>query len=111
MRMGKVAVSSDADAGERFNDGDDAPPGGGQVPIEPLSGTNSGGGLTRVTVNLNRQALHALETLSERTGYSKTDAINRALQVYLIVEELMRRHGGALSVTGDDGQVERIHII
>ena len=74
--MEKIADAETA----RTHDADAAPPG-----VEPPSGGSGGGGLTRVTVNLNRQALHALEALSERTGYSKTDAINRALQIYMIV--------------------------
>ena len=85
---------------------DAAPPGS-----EPPSGSHGGGGLTRVTVNLNRQALHALESLSERTGYSKTDAINRALQIYFIVQEIMDRNAGSLTVRHADGQIERVHII
>lgn len=71
----------------------------------------SGGGLTRVTVNLNRQAVQALEVISGATGYSKTDTINRALQIYAIVQELMERSGGTLQVKLGDGEVERIHIV
>jgi hypothetical protein len=68
-------------------------------------------GLTRVTVNLNRQAVQALEFVSEATGYSKTDTINRALQVYAIVQQIMERNGGVLHVKHDDGELERIHIV
>ena len=73
--------------------------------------TAVGNGLTRVTVNLNRQAMQALESVGDATGYSKTDTINRALQVYAIVQELMQRNGGVLQVTHEDGAVERIHIV
>jgi hypothetical protein len=64
-----------------------------------------------VTVNLTRQGLEALETLSESTGYSKTDTINRALQVYAVVKKIMDRHGGELPIKGDNGHVESVHII
>ena len=84
--------------------------GGGRVPAEPPLGSG-GGGLTRVTVNLNRQALSALESVSDATGYSKTDTINRALQVYAIVQELMEKNGGVLQVKHNDGELERIHIV
>lgn len=70
-----------------------------------------GNGLTRVTVNLSRQAVQALEAVSEGTGYSKTDTINRALQLYAIVQEIMRSDGGVLRVKHDDGTIERIHIV
>lgn len=73
--------------------------------------SGSGSGLTRVTVNLNRQAVQALEVVSEATGYSKTDTINRALQVYAIVQQIMQRNGGALQIKHDDGEFERIHIV
>jgi hypothetical protein len=73
--------------------------------------TAAGSGLTRVTVNLNRQAMQALEWVGDATGYSKTDTINRALQVYAIVQKLMQRNGGVLQVTQDNGAVERIHIV
>jgi hypothetical protein len=78
--------------------------------IEPPSSGN-GSGLTRVTVNLTRQAVQALEAVSETTGYSKTDTINRALQVYAIVQDIMRRNGGVLRVKHDDGSLERIHMV
>ncbi len=85
--------------------------GGTQDPVEPPLGPPSGSGLTRVTVNLNRQAVEALEALSETTGYSKTDTINRALQVYAVIQDIMDRNGGSLNITHDNGQSERIHIV
>src|SRR5690348_9502190 len=81
----------------------------GEPAIEDEAAT--GNGLTRVTVNLNRQAMQALESVGGATGYSKTDTINRALQVYAIVQELMQRNGGVLQVTHESGAVERIHIV
>jgi hypothetical protein len=38
--------------------------------------------LVKVTVNLLPDAYKAIETAAEREGISRTDAINRALQVY-----------------------------
>lgn len=78
---------------------------------EGATSRSGAGGLTRVTVNLNRQAVQALEVISGTTGYSKTDTINRALQIYAIVQELMERSGGTLQVKLGDGEVERIHIV
>lgn len=38
--------------------------------------------LTRTTVNLVPKAVKALNAASERTGDSRTDTINRAIQLY-----------------------------
>jgi hypothetical protein len=107
MQMGKSTIDSQV-----VGDGVtlSAPAGGAQLPPDS-SGTSSGGGLTRVTVNLTRQAVAALDELSEGTGYSKTDTINRALQVSALVHEIMRRSGGSLQIVNADGQVERVHIV
>jgi hypothetical protein len=112
--MGKTATSSRAGTEELADSTTVVPPtqaGGGQVPTDPSVASNGGGGLTRVTVNLNRHAVQALEALSEATGYSKTDTINRALQVYAIVQEIMERNDGSLNIKHDNGQVERVHIV
>jgi hypothetical protein len=83
------------------------------TPTDPpaASGPGGGGGLTRVTVNLNRQAMQALDQVSAATGYTKTDTINRALQIYAIVQQIMERDEGTIRVMHLDGEVERIHII
>lgn len=52
--------------------------------------------LERVTVNLAPRASHALEQAVGLTGDSKTDAINRALQVYAYIEQVMRDGGEVL---------------
>jgi hypothetical protein len=74
-------------------------------------GRPPGGGLTRVTVNLTPQAVQALDGLTSRTGYSKTDTINRALQVYMVVQQMLDNGGGHLTVQHIDGSLERVHII
>ena len=56
-----------------------------------------GGGLERVTVNLIPRASRALEQAGELTGDSKTDTINRALQVYAYLEEVWAK-GGSVEV-------------
>lgn len=55
------------------------------------------GPLERVTVNLTARASRALEQAAELTGDSKTDTINRALQVYAYLEQVTQE-GGALYV-------------
>ena len=59
--------------------------------------------LTRVTVNLIPKADAALEQAVRLTGYSKTDTINRALQLYAYIldchgkgEEIFVKKGESL---------------
>ncbi|MGW5768741.1 hypothetical protein ACWEVY_06295 [Streptomyces longwoodensis] len=56
--------------------------------------------LERVTVNLTSRASKALETAVELTGDSKTDSINRALNMYAYVEQVLHE-GGSILVQGD----------
>lgn len=64
-----------------------------------------GGGLERVTVNLIPRASRALELAGQLTGDSKTDTINRALQVYAYLEEVWSK-GGAILVELDGKRTE-----
>jgi hypothetical protein len=73
--------------------------------------TTGGNGLTRVTVNLNRQAAEALEAVSEATGRSKTDVINRSLAAFAVIQDLLDRNGGSFVVTHKNGDKERITIL
>lgn len=63
----------------------------------------------RVTVNLTPRAWHALEATVQRTGDTKTETINRALQVYNYLDELMHS-GGAVYVQDPNGKPERLKI-
>jgi hypothetical protein len=71
----------------------------------------AGGSLTRVTVNLTPRSVAALERTSRVTGDSKTDTINRALQVYALIQEMADRNNGSLRVVHEDGETERIHLL
>jgi hypothetical protein len=65
----------------------------------------------RVTVNLTPRSHRDLQKLAAETGLGKTDIINRSLQVYSLVEDLLSRGGGALTVAYPDGSQERIFIL
>lgn len=68
------------------------------------------GPLERVTVNLTARAVLALEVVTGLTGDTKTDTINRALQVYAFLEQVAA-NGGAIYVGEDaDSVVERLKI-
>jgi hypothetical protein len=84
---------------------------GGGASADSSPGPPTGTGLTRITVNLNRKAMEALDALSESNGLSKTDTINRALQVYALIQDIMDRSGGSLVIRYSDGQIERVHIV
>ena len=62
------------------------------------------GGLERVTVNLTPRSSKALEQAAELTGDSKTDIVNRALQLYEFDGHVYVR-------TGPDGDLERLRLL
>lgn len=65
--------------------------------------------LTKITVNLIPAAAAALWETVELTSYSRTDVINRALQVYAMLERQQRVHGKELLFKSED-QLERVII-
>jgi hypothetical protein len=58
--------------------------------------------LERVTVNLVPRASKALQLAVDITGDSKTDTINRAIQMYAYFEHTVRE-GGTILVRDQDG--------
>jgi hypothetical protein len=67
--------------------------------------------LERVTVNLVPRTSKALELATQLTGDSKTDTINRALQVYAYLESL-KKEGGSIFVRGAEGtELTRLEIL
>lgn len=69
-----------------------------------------GNGPERVTVNLSARASRALEIATGLTGESKTDAINRALQIYAFLEQITA-HGGAIYARETaDTEMERLKL-
>lgn len=79
----------------------------------PANKHDSGGGpLERVTVNLTYRTSQALQLLMKLTGASKTDAINRALQLSAFLEEI-DANGGAVYVRegGKDSELQRLRLV
>lgn len=66
--------------------------------------------LVRLTVNLVPRAHAAMLLASEINGLSKTDTVNRALQLYAYVEHTLS-DGGELLVRDPDGQLSVIKMI
>lgn len=76
----------------------------------PTSASRRGGGapLERVTVNLAARASRALQQAAELTGDTKTDSINRAIQIYAYLEDITARGGAIYVRESADGELERL---
>ena len=64
----------------------------------------------RITVGLTTKANAAVNWLAERTGMSKTDVVNRAVQLYQFVEQ-QEADGAQLGLIRPDGSVDRMHML
>ena len=73
-------------------------------------GHGSNGPLERVTVNLTARSSRALEVVTDLTGDTKTDTINRALQIYAFLEQICAGGGSIYARESADGELERIKI-
>jgi hypothetical protein len=70
----------------------------------------SNGPLERVTVNLTARSSRALELATEITGDTKTDTINRALQIYAFMEQIIASGGSVYVREGPDSELERVKV-
>jgi hypothetical protein len=88
----------------------------------PEPATGGGNQLTRVTVNLTPRAIAALDRMaggSERrpgrsaspSGMTRTELINRGVQVLEVIERMLERDNGALTVKHQDGSEETVYIL
>lgn len=64
----------------------------------------------RFTVTLIAAAVQAVAVLMRITGLSKTDSINRAVQVYAFLAGEME-NGKEVLLRDKDGNLERVHIV
>lgn len=71
-------------------------------------GHGGNGPLERLTVNLAARASRALQRLTELTGDSKTDSINRALQVYAYLEEVGANGGDVYIRESKDSELQLV---
>lgn len=72
--------------------------------------TGGGGSLERVTVNLTARASRALQQASSLTGDTKTDSINRAIQIYAFLEEVLSNGGAIYVKESDSAEMERVKL-
>jgi hypothetical protein len=73
-------------------------------------GNGSNGPLERITVNLTGRASRALEQATELTGDTKTDTVNRALQVYAYMEQVVARGGSVYVREAASSELERLKV-
>ncbi len=64
----------------------------------------------RFTVTLIATAAQAVGTLMRVTGLSKTDVINRSVQVYAFLAQQMA-DGKEILLRDEEGNTERVHIV
>ncbi|GCD37997.1 hypothetical protein OEIGOIKO_05807 [Streptomyces chrestomyceticus JCM 4735] len=64
----------------------------------------------RYSITLVPPAVEAVNRLTAATGLSKTDVINRAVQVYGFIEDRIR-DGDEVLLRNRDGEIERVHIV
>jgi hypothetical protein len=84
---------------------------GSAVVTDVASSTRGGGSHERVTVNLTEKTARALAEAVEITSDSKTDAINKALQMYALLQRVQEA-GGAIYLREKDGaEIERLRML
>jgi hypothetical protein len=76
----------------------------------PGRGTGSGGPLERVTVNFTARSSHALDEVVRLTRDSKTDSLNRAIQIYAYIEQVLQSGGSIYIRESPDSELERLKI-
>ena len=64
--------------------------------------------VTKLTVKLVPRSKDAMEVASVLTGDSRTDTVNRALQVYAYLMDQIIRRGRLLQLVDPDGTVHAV---
>lgn len=85
--------------------------GGGGTDTPPAAGGGGGSTLERVTVNLSPRSVRAMEQLVASTGDTKTDVINKALQVYSFIQEVMDEGGRLYTREAGSDELERLRFM
>jgi hypothetical protein len=84
--------------------------GGGGV-VYDRHRSSGGGSFERVTVNLTSQSSQALELATSLTGDSKTDTINRAVQLYAYLREVISKGGSIYARESDDADPRELKFL
>jgi len=97
--MPAVTVDQDADFAAEWN----------TIPSGER-GDGTGGPTERVTVNVTGRAFGALSLAADLTGDTRTDTLNRALQVYAYLEQVTSRGGSVYVREAADSEMELLEI-
>jgi hypothetical protein len=73
-------------------------------------GRRGGSSLERITVNLAIRTSEALDQLTRITGDSKTDTVNKALQVFAYLQQIQRDDGAIYVREPGSNEIERLKI-
>ena len=103
---GSAVAAMDADERNDLNPSGQKARGTGKT-----SRSGGSGPLERITVNLVARAARALQKAADLTGDSKTDTINRAVQVYAYLEEINSRGGTIYIREADGAELERLKML
>ncbi len=76
----------------------------------PGRGHGGSSPLERVTVNLTPRSARALELATQLTGDTKTDTINRALQIYAFLEQVTATGGSIYARETADSELVRLKV-
>lgn len=95
MARSTTAGASGTNSDARRRSAPAKPPGSDLGPAENTLDTETPAAtVLRVTVNLSARGTDALRSIVNLTGDSKTEAINKALQAYALIQQAQDQGGG-----------------
>lgn len=77
----------------------------------PTSARRGGGSYERVTVNLTQKSSEALAAAVDLTRDSKTDSINKALQLYALLQNVQAKGGAIYLREAVNAELERLRVL
>ena len=78
--------------------------------LSPADGAAAATGRSSDDGNLTGRASRALDLATELTGDTKTDTVNRALQVYAYLEQVTARGGSVYVREAAEAELERLKV-
>ena len=92
-------------------DADADPPQGGDNSGNRDRDRGGGSSLERITVNLSSRSVAALDSITAHSGETKTDAINKALQVWAYLQEHVDSGGSLYTRSPGSDELERLRFL
>ena len=82
-----------------------------QTTMPPTTTPTGGGGQQRLTVSVLPKALAAIDAVHLLTGETRTDCINRALQLYAMAHEAQANGGSLYLRETRDDELTRLRVL